>query len=103
MIILLQSGHTENQHSFHNGGTAAALSMIHHSLPLLPHYSVGASLGTDMTTADGVKMEAPSWEGGHLGIADVQDKQQVSFWKSCNYFYYFIIILLFIAWQRLLS
>jgi len=109
VIILLQPGHTENQHSFHNGGTAAALSMIHHNLPLLPHYSVGASLGTDMTAADGVKMEAPSWEGGHLGIADVQDKQQVSFWKicshksSCNYFYYFIIILLFIAWQRLLS
>jgi len=71
-----QPGHTENQHSFHNGGTAAALSMIQHSLPLLPHYSVGASLGTDMTAADGVKMEAPSWESGHLGITDMQDKQQ---------------------------
>ena len=59
--------------------------MIHHNLPLLPHYSVGASLGTDMTAADGVKMEAPSWEGGHLSIADVQDKQQVSFWKICSY------------------
>ena len=38
-----------------------------------------------MTAADGVKMEAPSWEGGHLGIADVQDKQQVSFGKICSY------------------
>jgi hypothetical protein len=54
----------------------------HHNLPLLPHYSVGASLGTDMAAADGVKMEAPSWEGGRLGIADVQDKQQVSFLEN---------------------
>jgi len=109
VIILLQPGQNENQHSFDNGGNVAALSMIHHSLPFLPHYSVGASLGTDMTAADGVKMEAPSWEGGHLGIADMQDKEQVSFWKicsyksSCNYLYYFITILLFIAWQRLVS
>lgn len=77
----LQPGHSENQHSFHNGGTAAALSLMHHGLPLLPHYSAGASLGTDMAAADGVKMEAPSWEGGHLGIADIQEKQQVSFEK----------------------
>jgi hypothetical protein len=34
-----------------------------------------------MAAADGVKMEAPSWEGGHLGIADIQEKQQVSFEK----------------------
>jgi hypothetical protein len=51
--------------------------MMHHGLPLLPHYSVGASLGTDMTAADAVKMEAPSWEDGRLNIADVQEKQQV--------------------------
>jgi hypothetical protein len=50
---------------------------MHHGLPLLPHYSAGANLGTDMTAADGVKMEAQNWEGGRLGIADIQEKQQV--------------------------
>ena len=78
-MIVLQPGHSENQHSYHNGGTAAALSLMqHHGLPILPHYNAGAGLGTEMGAPDGVKMEAPSWEGSRLGMADIQEKQQVS-------------------------
>ncbi|PSN38896.1 hypothetical protein C0J52_20066 [Blattella germanica] len=72
-----QAGHSENQHSFHNGGTAAALSLIqHHGLPILPHYNAGTSLGAEMPGPEGIKMEPPSWEGGRLGITDIQEKQQ---------------------------
>jgi hypothetical protein len=58
---------------------------MHHGLPLLPHYSTGANLGTDMTAAEGIKMEAPSWEGGRIGVADIQEKQQVSSKEICNW------------------
>jgi hypothetical protein len=37
-----------------------------------------------MTAADGVKMEAPSWEGSRLGIADIQEKQQVGYEEICS-------------------
>ncbi|XP_067003505.2 ankyrin repeat domain-containing protein 17 isoform X3 [Anabrus simplex] len=74
MDTTFQPGHPESQHSFHNGGTAT-MSLMHHGLPLLPHYNTTA----DMVAPESVKMEAPSWDtASRLGMADVPDKQHVS-------------------------
>ncbi|CAG2056166.1 unnamed protein product, partial [Timema podura] len=69
------SHHPDSQHSYHNGSAAAAaalsnsLSLMHHALPLIPHYNMVA----DMGGPDNMKLEPPpNWDTARMDVSDKQ-------------------------------
>nr|CAD7425874.1 unnamed protein product [Timema monikensis] len=69
------SHHPDSQHSYHNGSAAAAaalsnsLSLMHHALPLIPHYNMVA----DMGGPDNMKLEPPpNWDTTRMDVSDKQ-------------------------------
>lgn len=47
--------------------------------PLLQQQQYGLVSSQDLIQTDAMKMDMPNWDGGRMNVAEMQEKQHVSF------------------------